>query len=111
MKNIALFLLAASSFLATSAIARDFSIRNDPGARHNFVVSCRDGSGKSGSNKIVLQPGERMDIGDPACSTYTVSMSTANGTRSGRVITYTLDADHAYYIYWNGQYWDIAEDN
>ncbi|VVD92226.1 hypothetical protein PIN31115_01658 [Pandoraea iniqua] len=101
---------AAVSVLPALAFAADFSIRNDPDTRVSFVVECRDRSGKSGSNEITLQPGQRMDIGDPGCRTFTASISTDNGTRSGRIKTYTLDAGHSYYVFWNDRYWDIAEE-
>ncbi|HDR9481706.1 TPA: hypothetical protein QDC20_005524 [Burkholderia aenigmatica] len=111
MKIISLALLASSALIATSAIAGDFSITSDPDSVHHLVVTCRDGAGKSGSSRITLQPGQQMVIGDPACNTYTVSISTANGTKSGRIVSYTLDANRSYSIFWNDRYWDIASDN
>ncbi|MGK8200729.1 hypothetical protein [Burkholderia cepacia] len=110
MKLTQTLLFIPALLASIQASARDFSIRNEPDSQTNLTIECRDRSGRSGSNEITLQPGQQMNIGDSSCSTYTASISTANGTRSGRIKTYTLDGGHSYYIFWNNRYWDIAED-
>jgi hypothetical protein len=109
MKILSPILLAGALAFSTVAIAKDFSILNEPDGSTSITVKCRSAAGGSGTSNITLGPGQQTDIGDPQCRTYTVSIATANGTRNGHVIAYTLDAGHSYYIYWNDRNWDIAE--
>ena len=105
MKILSSILLASALVFSTAVMAKDFTILNEPDGSTTLKVRC-----SSGTSLVTLKPGEQTDIGDSSCRSYTVSISTGNGTRNGHIIEYTLDGGHSYYVYLNDRgYWDVAE--
>src|SRR6266702_2753137 len=98
MKILSSILLASALAFSTSVMAKNFTILNEPDGSTTLKVRCG-----SGTSLITLQPGEQTGVGDSSCRSYTVTISTANGTRNGHVIAYTLDGGHSYHIYMNDQ--------
>jgi hypothetical protein len=92
------------SLACLSAQANEFYLQNAPRNMMDVAVTCGSQAGAS-TSVIRLNPGQRIAIGDPACQTFWIEFSTANGPK----LRYSLEPGRSYEMYWkDGNHWDLA---